>query len=192
MADNETWMIYGANGYTGRLVALEAKRQGLRPVLAGRRAEAIAAQARELDLPARVFDLADRRAALAALAGVAVVAHCAGPFSATSAPMIAICLQNRTHYLDITGEIDVLVAAERQHAAAHAAGIVICPGVGFDVIPTDCIAAVLKEALPNATHLVLAFDVMKSLGKSLSPGTARTMAESFKLAGKRGGRVRRD
>jgi short subunit dehydrogenase-like uncharacterized protein len=188
MAVGGTWMIYGANGYTGRLVALEAKRQGLRPVLAGRRADAIAVLATELDLPSRVFDLADGPSALAALAGVAVVAHCAGPFSTTSPPMIAACLQSRTHYLDITGEIDVLAAAERHDAAAHAAGIVMCPGVGFDVVPTDCIAAVLKEALPDATHLVLAFDAMTTL----SPGTAKTIAESFKLTGKRGGRVRRD
>src|ERR1700736_2901571 len=97
MAVGGTWMIYGANGYTGRLVALEAKRQGLRPVLAGRRADAIAVLATELDLPSRVFDLADGPSALAALAGVAVVAHCAGPFSTTSPPMIAACLQSRTH-----------------------------------------------------------------------------------------------
>ena len=72
--------------------------------------------------------------------------------------MIETCLISRTHYLDITGEIDVFVAAQHRHAEAQAAGIVICPGVGFDVIPTDCLAAVLKEALSDATHLVLAFD----------------------------------
>jgi short subunit dehydrogenase-like uncharacterized protein len=84
-------------------------------------------------------------------------------------------------------ELDVFLAAQRQHANAQAAGIVICPGVGFDVIPTDCLAAVLKEALPDATHLVLAFDARTHV----SPGTARTMAESFRL-GRRGGRVRRN
>jgi short subunit dehydrogenase-like uncharacterized protein len=64
---------------------------------------------------------------------------------------------------------------------------VICPGVGFDVIPTDCLAAVLKEALPDASHLVLAFDAHSHV----SPGTPRTMAESFRL-GRRGCRVRRN
>ncbi len=113
--------------------------------------------AAELGLPIRVFDLHDAPAA-AAIADMAVVANCAGPFAATSAPMIDACLRSRTNYLDITGEIDVFLAAQRRHADAQAAGIVICPGVGFDVIPTDCMAAVLKEALPDATHLVLAFD----------------------------------
>jgi short subunit dehydrogenase-like uncharacterized protein len=101
--------------------------------------------------------------------------------------MIDACLTSRTHYLDITGELDVFLAAQRRHADAQAAGIVICPGVGFDVIPTDCLAAVLKQTLPDATHLVLAFDARTRASR----GTARTMAESF-LRGSRGGRVRRN
>jgi short subunit dehydrogenase-like uncharacterized protein len=187
MADRVEWMIYGANGYTGHLVAVEARRQGLHPVLAGRRSGPIETLAAELSLPARVFDLGDAQSAAAALADMAVVAHCAGPFAATSAQMIDACLTSRTHYLDITGELDVFLAAQRRDADAQAAGIVICPGVGFDVIPTDCLASVLNEALPDATQLVLAFDA----GAHVSPGTARTMAESFRL-GRRGGRVRRN
>jgi short subunit dehydrogenase-like uncharacterized protein len=187
MTSRAEWMIYGANGYTGRLVAAEAKRQGMRPVLAGRRAGPIEALGRELVLPTRVFNLDDARPAAAALADMAAVAHCAGPFAATSAPMIDACLASRTHYLDITGELDVFFAAQRRHAQAQAAGIVLCPGVGFDVIPTDCVAAVLKTALPDATHLVLAFDA----GSSMSRGTARTLVDSFRQ-GRRGGRVRRN
>jgi short subunit dehydrogenase-like uncharacterized protein len=135
MANRGAWMIYGANGYTGRLVAAEAKRQGLNPVLAGRRAGPIENLATELGLPARVFDVDDPPSAIAALADMAVVANCAGPFATTSAPMIDACLNNQTHYLDITGEIDVFLAAHRRHTEAKTTGIVICPGVGFDVIP---------------------------------------------------------
>jgi short subunit dehydrogenase-like uncharacterized protein len=187
MANRAGWMIYGANGFTGHLVAVEAKRQGLCPVLAGRRAGPIETLAEDLGLPSRVFDLGDARAAAAALTDMAVVSHCAGPFSATSAQMIDACLTSRTHYLDITGELDVFIAAQCRHADAQAAGIVICPGVGFDVIPTDCLAAVLKQALPDAKHLVLAFDARTHV----SPGTARTMVESFRH-GRRGGKMRRN
>jgi short subunit dehydrogenase-like uncharacterized protein len=187
MSGRTEWMIYGANGYTGRLVAAEARQRDLKPVLAGRRAGPIEKLAAELGLPVRVFGLDDATAATAAIADMAVVAHCAGPFAVTSAPMIDACLRSRAHYLDITGEIDVFFAAQRRHADAQAAGIVICPGVGFDVIPTDCMAAVLKEALPDATHLVLAFDARGPM----SPGTARTMVRSLRL-GKHGSRVRRN
>src|SRR5271169_2806670 len=119
MANRAGWMIYGANGFTGHLVAVEAKRQGLCPVLAGRRAGPIETLAKDLGLPSRVFDLGDARAAAAALTDMAVVSHCAGPFSATSAQMIDACLTSRTHYLDITGELDVFLAAQRRHADAH-------------------------------------------------------------------------
>ena len=176
-----TFMIYGANGYTGELIAREAKARGLNPVLAGRSAGKVQPLADELGFEARIFDLKD---ATGNLQDVDIVIHCAGPFSATSAPMIEACLQSKTHYLDITGEIEVFEHAQTQDARAKEAGIVVCPGVGFDVIPTDCVAAKLKEALPDATHLALGFE---SRSKN-SPGTAKTSVEGLAS----GGKVRED
>lgn len=183
MADSRPWMIYGATGYTGELVAREARRQGLVPLLAGRSAQ-VTALAAELGLPSRVFRLTDAPAARRALDGVAVVANCAGPFAATFAPMLDACVAARTHYVDITGEIDVFIAAEHRRDEAKAAGIVVCPGVGFDVIPTDCVAACLAEALPDATQLALGFKGLPVM----SPGTARTSVEGAR----QGSRVRRN
>src|SRR5215831_9502843 len=99
MSGRTEWMIYGANGYTARLVAAEARRRDLKPVLAGRRAGPIEKLGAELGLPVRVFGLDDVTAAAAAIADMAVVANCAGPFAATSAPMINACLTSRAHYL---------------------------------------------------------------------------------------------
>jgi short subunit dehydrogenase-like uncharacterized protein len=180
---DKPWMVYGANGYTGELIAREATRRGLKPILAGRSRGKIEPLAKELGLEVRDFILGDVAAAVA-LAGVSLVLHCAGPFSATSAPMIAACLQARAHYLDITGEISVFEHAMQQDAMARAAGIAVCPGVGFDVIPTDCIAATLKAALPDATHLALGFDSRSGF----SPGTAKTSVEGLA----QGGKIRRD
>lgn len=174
------WMIYGANGYTGNLLAREASKQGFTPVLAGRNKQALEALASELGLPCRVFDLRDPVKANAGLKGMQAVAHCAGPFSATSQPMIDACLATHCHYLDITGEIEVFVAAQKRHAEAEAADIVICSGVGFDVIPTDCIAATLKTELPDADRLALGFDSRSGF----SPGTAKTSVEGLKYGGK--------
>jgi short subunit dehydrogenase-like uncharacterized protein len=184
-AMDKPWIIYGANGYTGDLIAREAVRRGLRPILAGRRPSTIEPLANELGLDARIFDLDHGTAA--ALGGVNLVLHCAGPFSATSAPMIAACLQARAHYLDITGEIAVFEHVMAQDAVARAAGIVVCPGVGFDVIPTDCLAATLQAALPDATHLALGFDSRAGF----SPGTAKTSVEALVQGGKirRGGKI---
>ena len=177
-------MIYGANGYTGELIAREAASRGLKPVLVGRTAAKVEQLAASLGLPARVFDLANAVASSRGVEGMGLVLHCAGPFSATAAPMMAACLAMRAHYLDITGEISVFEHARTLEAAARAAGIVVCPGVGFDVIPTDCVAAALKAALPDATHLALGFDSRSGF----SPGTAKTSVEGLA----QGGKVRKD
>ncbi len=184
LAQPMRWMIYGANGYTGELIAREAARRGLGPVLAGRRRESVEALARTLGLEARAFGLDDAAALAGQIQGHALVLNCAGPFSATAAPMMEACLRARTHYLDITGEIAVFEHAQSLHARAQDAGVVLCPGVGFDVIPTDCVAAALKEALPDATHLALGFDSRSGF----SPGTAKTSVEGLA----QGGKVRRD
>ena len=178
-------MIYGANGYTGKLAARFARERNLDPVLAGRHAEPVRVLARDLGCETRIFDLADPAKVAANLEGIAAVLHCAGPFSATSAPMLAWCLRAQTHYLDITGEIAVFDNIHAHNREIRDAGIVAIPGVGFDVVPTDCIAAMLKRELPSATHLKLAF--MSRYGK-LSPGTAKTVVEGLPD----GGRIRKD
>ena len=178
------WMIYGANGYTGELIAREAAARGMSPILAGRSKDKVQRLAQELKLEHRAFDLDTPSRIAAQLVGIKVVLLAAGPFSATSQPMVQACIQAGTHYLDITGEIDVFEQVFRCDAQARQAGVVLCPGVGFDVIPTDCVAAALKQALPDAVELRLGFDTTVSL----SPGTMKTTLESTP----QGGRVRRD
>jgi len=179
------WMIYGANGYTGRLAVRFAKDRHLSPIVAGRDAEPIRALAGEFGCESRIFDLSESAKVAANLEGVAAVLHCAGPFSATSRPMLAGCLRAGTHYLDITGEIAVFEDIHSRNQEIRDAGIVAIPGVGFDVVPTDCLAAMLKRELPSATHLKLAF---KSRHGKLSPGTSKTMVEGLP----EGGRIRKD
>jgi short subunit dehydrogenase-like uncharacterized protein len=184
MPDDESLLIYGSTGYTGRLVAQRAVERGLRPILAGRRAGAVAAHAAELGLGHRTFALDDPAAVDAGLAGVRVVLHCAGPFSRTYRQMADGCLRARAHYLDITGEIAVFEGLARRTQEAAAAGVMLLPGVGFDVVPSDCLAAHLKRRLPSATRLALAF---RAAG-GVSRGTASTMLEGLS----RPGAVRRD
>jgi short subunit dehydrogenase-like uncharacterized protein len=162
------WMIYGANGYTGRLAAAAAVAR---------------CQTQDLGLPSIIVSLDERTRLRDALRDVQLVLHCAGPFSATSQPMIEACLDTGTHYLDISGEIGVFENAWCQSDQARKADVVLCPGAGFDVVPTDCLAARLVAALPAATCLQLAFEA----GGGLSPGTAKTSIEGLG----RGGMVRR-
>ncbi|MEA2164092.1 MAG: hypothetical protein QOK37_2219 [Thermoanaerobaculia bacterium] len=175
-----TFLIYGANGYTGELIAREAVRRGLRPILAGRSAEKIEPLARALGIEARAFPLDAPK-----LDGVDAVLHCAGPFVHTSAPMVQACLDAGAHYLDITGEIAVFEAIMARNDDAVRCGVTLIPGVGFDVVPTDCLAAMLAARLPEASELELAFYSPKA---QVSRGTLKTMIES---AGEQGA-IRRD
>ncbi|MBX3289268.1 MAG: saccharopine dehydrogenase NADP-binding domain-containing protein [Acidobacteria bacterium] len=175
----KTFLLYGANGYTGELITRYAAERGLRPVIAGRNAEAIKALAEKHGLEYRIFSLDETEKLDTALREVEVVLHCAGPFSLTSRPMLEACLRNRKHYMDITGEIAVFEACAALDEKAKAAGIMIMPGVGFDVVPTDCLALHLKNRLPSATHLSLAF-----YGKGrISHGTQATMTMNIGKGG---------
>jgi len=177
-------VIYGANGYTGELIARRAAAEGVPAVLAGRDAVAVAALAGQLGLPHRVFGLDDAKAIATTLQGTAAVLNCAGPFSRTAAPLVDACLRGRVHYLDITGEIEVLEALARRDGEARAAGVTVLPGAGFDVVPSDCLLAHVAGRLPSATTLRLAFAV----GTKMSRGTALTSIENAHG----GGVIRRD
>lgn len=184
------FLLYGANGYTGKLIAESAKEFGLTPILAGRSVEKIRPLAEQLGYEYRVFDLSETEKLDAALEEVDIVLHAAGPFFKTAKPMLEACLRTKTHYLDITGEIPVFELAASLDAKAKKAGIIIMPGVGFDVVPTDCLALYLKEKLPSATHLKLAFS---SSGGGVSHGTAMTMAENLGEGGavREAGKIKR-
>jgi short subunit dehydrogenase-like uncharacterized protein len=173
------WLLYGANGYTGRLIAAEAVRRGLRPILAGRGSEAVRQLSAQLGCEYRVFGLSDREALHSALREVRAVLHCAGPFSATARTMAEACIACGTHYMDITGEIPVLEHLYSLHEEAVNASVAMIPGSGYDVVPTDCLALTLKELLPDATRLRLSFG-----GKfSQSPGTWRATLEAIPRCG---------
>lgn len=184
---SKSCLIYGANGYTGELVAHRAVECGLSPVLAGRNGPAVAKLADTLGLEYRVVSLDSPAELDNVLTGHTLVLNCAGPFARTSQPVVDACLHTGAHYLDITGEIAVFERLHRQDAAARDAGIMLLPGTGFDVVPSDCLATHLKRRLPSATRLTLAF---RSLSQA-SRGTATTAIEHIQSGGaiRRAGKI---
>jgi short subunit dehydrogenase-like uncharacterized protein len=180
------FLLYGSTGFVGSAVARLAVQRGLRPVIAGRDAAKIDALAAELGVERRVFSLDDAPAIDAALKGVSVALHCAGPYIYTSKQMADACLRMGAAYLDITGEIPVYEALAARDAEARERGVMLMPGVGFDVVPTDCLAVYLKGRLPTATRLTLAFRAEGPAG--LPPGTANTAIEMIPY----GDKVRRN
>ena len=184
MESHPPFIVYGSYGYTGALIVRFALEQGLRPILAGRSREKLEAQAAETGLDYRVFALDNPDEVDQGLDGAVAVIHCAGPFELTCDAMGRGCIRKGVHYLDITGEITVFEAMAAMGPDAERAGVMLMPGTGFDVVPSDCLANHLSEQLPGARELELAF---YSAGKP-SHGTALTMTMNIP----RGGTIRKD
>ncbi len=191
------WLLYGAYGHTGRLIVEEIQRRRhasdrsdlsvISPIPAGRNRGSLDKLAQRLDYPPRVFGLDDANEIVRQIDDVDAVLNCAGPFSATAVPMIEACLATGAHYLDITGEIAAIEAAAGRSSRAQKAGVTLMPAVGFDVVPSDCLAVKLAERLPDACRLELA---LTGTG-TISRGTARTMLEGLGQGGRvrKGGRI---
>jgi short subunit dehydrogenase-like uncharacterized protein len=171
-----SFLIYGANGYTAKLIVELAIKQGLKPVIAGRSEHKIKPMAEEFGLEYLIFGLDNQPELVQYLEKFSLVLNCAGPFSRTAKQMVEACLIAKTHYLDITGEIFVFEMIKSYNQQALKSHILLMPGVGFDVVPTDCMAKYLYTQLPDATHLQLAFT---TVGGSISHGTVTTMLENM-------------
>lgn len=174
-------MIYGAYGYTGELMVHEAIRRGFKPVIAGRSQTKLLLLTQQYQLESRSFDTSNIGNNLH---DIGVILNCAGPFVSTAPNFVEACIVNHVHYIDITGEIPVFQYCYGQDQRAKAAGIILCPGAGFDIVPTDCLAASLKEKLPDATNIDIGFN----FGTRPSIGTIKTAIEGAAT----GGLIRRE
>lgn len=168
-----TILIYGATGYTGKLVAMHARDTGLCFEIAGRNAAQLSALADQLNVPCRVFSLDDPATIQASLAGVVAVLNCAGPFASTARPLMEACIACGIHYLDITAEYNVYALAQSWSARAAAAGVMLLPGVGWDVVPSDCLALYVAAKVDRPQRLRIALQV----ANSMSRGSASSVSE---------------
>ncbi|MDP1780103.1 MAG: saccharopine dehydrogenase NADP-binding domain-containing protein, partial [Anaerolineales bacterium] len=181
----KNFLIYGSYGYTGQLIVEQAVKVGLKPLLAGRDEKQLRAQAEKFGLEYRAFSMDDTAALDSALLEVDAVLHCAGPFVLTFRQMAEACIRTKRHYVDISGEIEGFEALAAMDEEAKRAGIMLLPGGGFDVVPSDCLIAHVAGKLAGATHVEL---YIKSIGSGVSRGTARSGIENSH----RQGRIRRE
>ena len=179
MKNSSLIVVYGSYGYTGKLIVDLCKQKNLQVLLAGRNREALASQSQQSGYPYKIVDSSDAEGLKEMLKPAALVIHCGGPFKHTAKFMAEACFTTQTHYSDITGEHQVFEMMASMDKQAQDAGIMVMPGVGFDVVPSDCLAAHLKSRLPSASHLQLAF----TSGAGLSRGTKKTSVEGLGYGG---------
>ena len=182
------WLLYGASGYTGRMIAEEAVRRGHRPVLAGRSAERVRPLAESLGLEWRAFGLTDVTAIREAFADCQAVLLTAGPFDLTAPPMIDACLALGIPYADIANEIPIFQLAQQRDAQARARGVALVPGVGFGVVASNCLVRFVAEQVPDVAAIQCAIHIASTQGSAGAAETGLTLLEG---GGKviRGGRL---
>lgn len=174
-------MIYGANGYSAQLIIEELISRKIELLLAGRNESVLKQLAQKHNCDYIAFDIFDDVKVDESLQDVHTLLNCAGPFKYTAKDLMEACLRTKTNYLDITGEMPVMHLAFSLDKIAKERGIVILPSVGFDIIPTDCLAKRLSEQMPEATHLKLG--LLNKRGK-ISRGTWLTTLEFLGGTGK--------
>lgn len=181
---NYSWMLYGATGYTGTLIAEEAVRRGHSPILAGRNPDKLRVLAQRLGLEWLAFSLEDKHALLDAAKSVGLMLHVAGQFSASCELMMDACLAGKSHYLDISNEIAVLQAAQKRHHLAQERGVSLIPGVGFGTVASNCLVRHVCEQITEPVSLKI---VMSPYVAQRSAGAAKSTLETIA----NGGYVRR-
>jgi short subunit dehydrogenase-like uncharacterized protein len=173
-----TIVLYGATGYTGRLVTAELTRRGLDHVLSGRDQEKLDWLAAERGAPARAVPLDDDRALRELLGEATAVINCAGPFTLAGDAVARAAIATGTHYVDSTGEQTFIkMLFERHGRGAERAGVALVPALGFDYAPGDCIARLAATGLEPLDEVVLAYAVE---GFGMSRGTLRSGLEMMK------------
>jgi short subunit dehydrogenase-like uncharacterized protein len=177
-----TLMIYGAAGYTGRMVAGHAKAAGLNVILAGRAQDALSEVSNEFCLPSRQFAVDDAPAIAAALADVDVLLNCAGPFMRTAGPLMREAIQAGVHYLDFAAELDSYRLAETLDAGAKAANVMLLPGSGGSVAMLGSLATHVAERVPHPRKISIALHITGSMSRGSALSASENMTtETFAL-----------
>ena len=174
-------LIYGVTGYTGALISRMAAQAGVDHIAAGRTQARVDRHAGACGVEARAFGLDSPAQLDQALADVGVVLNTAGPFARTAGPLVEACLRTGTHYLDLAGEVPEFEAVRAFDSRARERGIMLMPGVGFGVVPTDAVAAKLAAGLPDATRLRIAFEAVGGVSR----GTLGTLFHDIGRTGVR-------
>src|SRR4051794_13536819 len=152
--------VYGATGYTGRLVAAELADAKADFIVAGRNREKLDALAGELggSIGVRQATLDDPASLRDLMADCSVVVNCAGPFVLHGEPVLRAAVETSTHYLDTTGEQPWMkLAFERYGPGASDARVAVIPAMGFDYVPGDMLAALTAEGMGEVDEVTLAY-----------------------------------
>lgn len=173
-----TFMIYGAAGYTGLMVAEHAASAGLNLVLAGREKDRtkLEALANRLGAAVKLFSLDENEVVQASLAGISVLLNAAGPFANTAEPLMAAAIRAGVHYLDFSAELDTYREALALDSQARAADVMLLPGSGGSVAMLGSLAGHAVARVKNARKIGIALDVAGTMSRGSATSASQNIA----------------
>lgn len=153
-------VVYGATGYTGKLIAAELAAGGQDFILAGRNKVKLDALTAELgvDVPTHAIPTSDSKGLRDLFFGCGAVIACAGPFYLHGEPVLAAAADAGTHYLDTTGEQPFIRKALDEYGPRAAKnGSAVLSGMGFDYVPGDMLSSLTADGMGPLDEIRIAY-----------------------------------
>lgn len=172
--------VYGASGYTGKLICAEVLRRDFGLVMVGRSIDRLRQAASELApvvVDVRPAPVADTRALARAFADVDAVINCAGPFTLFGVPVVRAAIAAGCHYVDTTGEqLYIKRLFDEVGEEAERAGVTVVPAMGYDIVPGDLMAHVTGREVEPVRQVRIGYS---TTGFDMTRGTMRSVLEMF-------------
>jgi short subunit dehydrogenase-like uncharacterized protein len=195
---SHTVLLYGATGYSGRLIAAEAADVGMnaggrsdcRMVLAGRNGREVSTLAARHGMDHRVFRIEDREELVRGLDGIDVVINAAGPFALTADHLVRGALAAGAHYVDINGEPEVFMALDDIGRSAIHRDRAIVSSAGYNAAASDLLLSVALQHLRRSagtkkrielTAVRLAFSDVTTLSRGSLETLWRSLREQVRI-----------
>ena len=178
-------LVYGVLGYTGNLFIEHSLDTNL-PIVLGARQKEVKILAEKCGMEHRVFEINDVQNIIPYLSDIKAVINLANVSYGINKYLIDACIQTKTHYVDLASEYPDILEIYKLHHMALTNGVMLMPGAGFNLAPTDIAGRIASELLPNPTKLSLGFATFGNASRGTIKTVLKMTAETgySRLSGK--------
>lgn len=172
-------LVYGAYGYTGSMVAEHLVAMNQNIVISGRNPTKLETLRKNLNVSSIALSLESSEHLDTVLSRFDIVINCAGPFHRTAEPLMTAAIRTKTHYLDISAELDSYKIAEELCQEAMNSNVLLMPGCGGSVAMIGCLTAFAKTTLPEPISVKAALHVSGAMSKGSAVSASENLSPTL-------------